>query len=137
MLCLSFFIASGEDIELFVGNCPLLEQLYVRSVHLTSDVEVSGTSLVLKHFDISHNTGNASIKVSAPELTWLTVDDHLGPLSLENNPKLVGMSFTYSSPSTNLVQHFASAVSCCISQLNVLKLNLNRPAVRSARKCLL
>lgn len=136
MLSLCYLILSGEDIELFISSCPLLEGLNVRSGHLTSDVEVSGTSLVLKYLDILHNTGDASIKVSAPKLIRLAVDDQSDQLLLKNNPKLVGLSFTYSSPSTDLVQHFASAVSCCISQLKFLKLNLSSHAVRYACKCL-
>lgn len=59
---------------------------------MTSDLEVVSDSL--RHLDIRSRASRNTIKVSAPNLTWLTVDHHSGMVSLENVPKLVNMNFS-------------------------------------------
>lgn len=115
----------GEDIKFFLRELPLLEQLTICLANLTSDVEVCGASLMLKHLKIVHSKGGKSIKVSAPNLAWLDVD-------FENVPKHVGASLNYTSQSPDTGQHFASAVSCCISQLKTL--DLTRMQLKDIRK---
>ncbi|XP_057808100.1 putative F-box/FBD/LRR-repeat protein At4g13965 [Salvia miltiorrhiza] len=74
-LCLKYFKVSGQAIDSLLRNCPLLEELYIHSSILTSDIVVCGTALALKHFDINVcyglPVGENTIKISAPNLTWL------------------------------------------------------------------
>ncbi|KAL6529156.1 hypothetical protein OROGR_014779 [Orobanche gracilis] len=134
-LCLKCVKVGGEAIRLFVRNCLMLEQLFIHKAVLTSGVEVCGTTLRLKHLDIYCCTGQdslngeSSIKVSAPNLTWLRVDATSQKLSLENISKLIRGDYTCSSPSPDYSKHFASAVFSCISQLRILNLNLLYPKV--------
>ncbi|KAL6505457.1 hypothetical protein OROHE_022836 [Orobanche hederae] len=125
----------GEAIRLFLCNCPLLQQLFIHRAVLTSGVEVCGMTPRLKHLDICSCTvqdyvnGESSIKVSAPNLTWLRVDATSQKLSLENIPKLIRGDYTFTSPSPDYSKNFASAVFSCISQLRILNLNLLYPEV--------
>ncbi|KAL6529157.1 hypothetical protein OROGR_014780 [Orobanche gracilis] len=128
-LCLKCVKVGGEVIRLFLRNCPLLEQLFIRKAVLTSEVEVCGTTLRLKHLDVCSCTGESSVKVSAPNLTWLRLDATSQKLSLENIPKLIRGDYTCTSPSPDYSKHFASAVFSCISQLRILNLNLLYPKV--------
>ncbi|XP_057772291.1 uncharacterized protein LOC130991872 [Salvia miltiorrhiza] len=115
---------SGEDISLFLRNCPLLMELDIRSV-LTSDVHVCGATLELKKLRIRCRT-ETSIKISAPNLISVMVDANRRKLFLENVPKLVSAVFRIQSPKYR-AKHLASAASCIISQLQTLTLNLFYP----------
>ncbi|KAL6577921.1 hypothetical protein OROMI_010249 [Orobanche minor] len=134
-LCLKCVKLGGEAIRLFLCNCPLLQQLFIHRAVLTSEVEVCGMTLRLKHLDICSCTvqdsvnGESSIKVSAPNLTWLRVDATSQKLSLENIPKLIRGDYTFTSPSPDYSKNFPSAVFSCISQLRILNLNLLYPKV--------
>ncbi|KAH6767931.1 hypothetical protein C2S52_000078 [Perilla frutescens var. hirtella] len=124
-LCLRKIKLSGEAVELFLCNCPLLERLIIHAAELMSDVEVcGGASLVLKHLYIHQCSGGKTIKISAPNLIWLSSDDISGSLLLENVPKLVEADFTFTCRSQDTAQHFALAVNSCISQLEILTISL-------------
>ncbi|XP_057788551.1 putative F-box/FBD/LRR-repeat protein At4g13965 [Salvia miltiorrhiza] len=101
-LCLKGFLVSGEVIDSFLRNCPLLKQLDIHSSTLTSDVVICGTALALEELDIYRCAGQYSIQVSAPNLTCLRVH----------------------STSKKLL---ACAVFSCISRLKTLSLTIRRP----------
>ncbi|KAL8039126.1 hypothetical protein ABFX02_10G014700 [Erythranthe guttata] len=115
-------IVSDRAIELFLHNCPLLEQLIVHYSQKISKLEVCGPSLMLKHLEIVHCTGLKSLKVSAPRLTTLNVTV-LKVVLLENVPMLVDLTGSCDDDSISL-RHLISTLSCCISQLESLNLNL-------------
>ncbi|XP_057808135.1 F-box/LRR-repeat protein At3g26922-like [Salvia miltiorrhiza] len=124
-LRLKGFRVSGEAIDSFLCNCPLLEQLYIHGSFLTSDVVVCGTALRLKlfHIDNCYGSSENSIKVSAPNLTWLGVCATL-KLILENIPKLTRAYYTCPFPRPDYTKQFASSVFSCVSRLQNLNLNL-------------
>ncbi|XP_057808461.1 FBD-associated F-box protein At3g52670-like [Salvia miltiorrhiza] len=127
-LCLKHLRVSGEDIKLFLRELPSLELLSICYANLTSHVEVCGATLALKHLEILHCKGGADISVSAPNLTWLCVDDISTLVLPLNVPKLVGAFFTYtSSASIDNVPHLISAISCCKYQLKTLNLTIRYP----------
>ncbi|KAL7106228.1 hypothetical protein ACP275_07G099100 [Erythranthe tilingii] len=110
----------GGDIEFFLRNCPLLEQLIVHSAWTVSKIEVCGPSLVLKHLEIVKCTGLESLKVYAPNLASLRVTSLKG-VSLENVPMLVDATVSCDYDSIS-VKHLLSILSSCISQLETLNL---------------
>lgn len=132
-LCLNHFKVSGEAVKLILRSCPSLEVLSIGSAFFTSDVEVCGSKLVLKHLEVYFHRGNRSLKVSAPNLNWLMVDSSSENLLLENLPKLVGaeLRFGRHNPhSPNSLQNLTSALFRFSSQLEVLNLSLLCPEVR-------
>ncbi|KAL9152938.1 hypothetical protein ABFS82_10G015700 [Erythranthe guttata] len=117
--CIDF---SDGMIEFFLHNCPLLECLVVHESDKTSNLEVCGPSLRLKHLEIVSCFGLKSLKVSAPNLASLTVTSLKG-LLLENIPMLVDVSFSCHDCFISVKRWF-SQLSCCISQLEILCLDV-------------
>ncbi|KAL9153002.1 hypothetical protein ABFS82_10G020200 [Erythranthe guttata] len=114
---------TGEAIEFFLRNCPSLEKLVVTYTSKLSNLEVCGPSLALKHLDLRFCFRLKSVKVSAPNLISLTVPKVEG-LLLENVPALVELSLILTIP-YRAVKKKLSTLSCCISQLEILYLNLD------------
>ncbi|EYU25811.1 hypothetical protein ABFS82_10G078100 [Erythranthe guttata] len=114
----------GGEIELFLRNCPLLEQLIVHTAWNIPTIEVCGPSLVLKHLEIVNCTGLQSLKVYAPNLASLRVTSLKG-VSLENVPMLVDATVSCDYDSIS-VKHLLSVLSSCISQLETLNLVLSK-----------
>lgn len=129
-LCLTCLRVSGEAIKILLRNCLLLEELIICSSVLTSDVEFCGATLMLKHLEVCFCSGEKSVKVYAPNLTFLRADDGSENMLLENVPKLVEADFIFRSQSLDVMQNFASAVFCFSSQLKILNLTLLLPKVR-------
>ncbi|KAL8039165.1 hypothetical protein ABFX02_10G017100 [Erythranthe guttata] len=121
-LTLRYIDMTGGDIECILQNCPLLEQLVVHGAQRMSNLVVCGSSLVLKHLEIVNCEDFISLKVSAPRLTSLTVK-MFEELLLEHVPMLTEVSLRCDSCSISIKRVF-SQLSCCISQLKVLCLEL-------------
>lgn len=115
---------SGEGIELLLRSCPSLEELFIHSVELTSDIEVCGGKL--KRLGIRFATPEKAVKVSAPNLTWLSVDRYIHKkLVLENVPQLVATNFALMSG----IPYYACVLFSITSQLKYLCLTLQSPNV--------
>ncbi|XP_047983531.1 putative F-box/FBD/LRR-repeat protein At4g13965 [Salvia hispanica] len=108
-LSLRSLIMSGEDISLFLKNCPLLRELTIEGSHLTSEVKFCDSTLVLEELRIRKcNIQEYFINISAPNLALVSVDARPGQLWIENVPRLVAVNFAiYSARYT--MQHFTSA----------------------------
>ncbi|XP_042016104.1 F-box/LRR-repeat protein At3g26922-like [Salvia splendens] len=118
----------GEDISLFLINCPLLSELNIKSSSVTSDLHVCGATLALKLLRIwecVYNNGSV-VNISAPNLSQVDVDERIGKLLIENVPRLVVASFNIEGQKYT-VHKFASAVHCFTSNLNTLILYLLYP----------
>ncbi|KAG6408796.1 hypothetical protein SASPL_131819 [Salvia splendens] len=110
---------SGEDISLFLRNCPLLRKLTVISSNLTSDVHVCGQTLMLEYLQLHHcvlSSESSLINISAPHLSEVKIGASPGQLWFKNVPKLVVATFLH---------HFAFQVSCITSQLHKLTLSVS------------
>ncbi|XP_012836058.1 PREDICTED: FBD-associated F-box protein At2g26860-like [Erythranthe guttata] len=116
---------SNGAIELLLDNCPLLEQLTVHRLVKISKLEICGSSLMLKDVEIYNCHSLESIKVSLPRLTALTLS-HVKGLLLENVSMLVNVS-VWSHDDNISMENLFDALSCCISQLETLKLDLFNP----------
>ncbi|KAL6519627.1 hypothetical protein OROHE_017317 [Orobanche hederae] len=97
------FFASNADL-IFQRNCPLLEVLIIYDSYLTSDVEVCGANLVLKHLEVCYSDGCKSLRVSAPNLSRLKLARKIGILFLESVPKLVEVEFGLQNASVDYEQ---------------------------------
>lgn len=88
-ICLSAVNVTGEILEFFIHNCPLLDQLCVKdSIDLVS-LKVVGLSIRLKYLDIQYCNFMKDIEISAPNLLSFK---YYGPkieLRIENVPQLV------------------------------------------------
>ncbi|KAK6120284.1 hypothetical protein DH2020_045975 [Rehmannia glutinosa] len=122
-LSLKFVNVSGEAVEFFLRNCPLLEKLVVRGTEKISNLEVCGPSLMLKHLELCNCYHIKSIMISAPNLTSLSVSILKG-LVLVNVPMLVELSV---SNGIDPIKYLIPALACCISQLEILALQLHNP----------
>ncbi|XP_059657469.1 F-box/LRR-repeat protein At2g42730-like [Cornus florida] len=67
-LCFKFVNISGEILECFVSNCPLLESLHVESSRDLVNLKVVGSSLRLKVLEISFCRHLMDLEVCAPSL---------------------------------------------------------------------
>ncbi|KAK8506132.1 hypothetical protein V6N12_074183 [Hibiscus sabdariffa] len=67
-LCLKHVDVSGQILESFLSNCPLLETLHVSHSKQLTLINVCGSSLRLKHLHISFCKCIKSIEVYAPNL---------------------------------------------------------------------
>lgn len=115
---------TDRAVEFFLNNCPLLEKLVIHRSGKMSKLEVCGSSLMLKHLEIFLCMGLKSLKVSAPSLTSLRTTTSEG-LLLENVPMLVDVFLNCREDESSLRRIF-STLSCCISQLEILRLRLIR-----------
>ncbi|KAL7115645.1 hypothetical protein ACP275_04G195000 [Erythranthe tilingii] len=114
---------SDGDINFFLDNCPLLEQLIVHESEKVLHLEICGSSLKLKHLEIVLCSKLESLKVSVPGLTSLRVTS-LDGLLIENVPMLVDVSVRCGDDCAP-IRHLFDALSCCVSQLQTLSLVLD------------
>ncbi|GFP85260.1 hypothetical protein PHJA_000669700 [Phtheirospermum japonicum] len=118
---------AGEIIDFFLRSCPLLEQLVVHDASKISDLNICG-ALALTHLGIIYCLNVNSIKVSAPNLTSLKVTS-VEALLLENVPKLVEV-YVCCGREEVYVHKLVPALHCCLSQLEILTLDLLVETVR-------
>ncbi|KAL7095438.1 hypothetical protein ACP275_10G023900 [Erythranthe tilingii] len=122
-LSLKFVTVTREAIEFFLNNCPFLEKFIVHHTKSMSKLEICGSSLALKHLELCYFFGLDSVRISAPNLTSLTIRV-FSELILENVPMLdelrVGCGYSDFS-----VKKLLPAYSAYISQLKSLTLFLN------------
>lgn len=130
-LSLKCVAVNDEDIKFILLSCPLLEQLIVHDSNELLDLEVCGSSLVLKHLEIFFCSNLIRVKVSAPYLTSLTIM-RLKELILENVPMLAVVSISCGGIDISFGD-LVNGLSCCISQLENLTLLVN-PKVRTIER---
>lgn len=108
-------------------NCTALQQLSIHGSGDLVNVNISGKSLVLKYFEIVFCFGVKSIEITDSNLESFS---YLGPgitIKLNNLPKLEEISIGegYSGFENNVF----GQISCCISHLQILTLDIYRPEV--------
>ncbi|KAL6519626.1 hypothetical protein OROHE_017316 [Orobanche hederae] len=113
--------------KIFLRNCRLLELLSI-FFSLLSDIEVCGTTLVLKHLEVCASDACKSLRVSAPNLSRLKLTGKVRRLFFESVPKLVDVEFDFRKTSIDYAQVVASALFHLSSQLEFLKLTLPCPS---------
>lgn len=119
-LTLEDFVTSGEAIERFLQNSPLLERL-VLNIDLTSNLVIVGGGN-LNYLELGVRDP-FSIKVSAPKLTCFRCDSATSVLLLEDIPNLVDASIELGTLDT--LDCLANAT----SNLEILNILLDHPQV--------
>ncbi|KAL8039137.1 hypothetical protein ABFX02_10G015400 [Erythranthe guttata] len=115
---------TDEDIDFFLRNCPLLEQLIVHGSEKISKLEICGSSLRLKHLDMHCCYNMKSLEISVPSITSLAVPI-LERLLIKNVPMLVEMFVNCAGDTINF-RNLSSALSGgCVSQLKILRLRMS------------
>lgn len=123
-LCLKHVDIRDETIEFLLRNCLSLEKLVVVGTNEQLNLEVHGSSLVLKHLEIVACSKLKSVKVySAPKLTKLVIP-RVDELLLVNVPMLVEVIDEYSLPYAFCVDNMLPSFPSFISRLEVLNLKM-------------
>ncbi|KAK8654187.1 hypothetical protein V6N13_128160 [Hibiscus sabdariffa] len=93
-LCLKHVDVSGQILESFLSNCPLLETLHVSHSKQLTHINVCGSSLRLKHLHISFCKCIKSIEVYAPNLVSFAYrgSEHVH-IDLKYVPQLCDVSY--------------------------------------------
>ncbi|GFP93083.1 hypothetical protein PHJA_001452600 [Phtheirospermum japonicum] len=118
---------ADQDVEFYLRSFPLLEHLDIDHALKISNLNIYGV-LGLKHLDILYCFRVKSIKVSAPNLTSLRVTS-VETLLLENVPKLVEV-YVCCGHEEVYAHKLVPALHCCMSQLEILMLNLSIKTVK-------
>ncbi|CAI9106877.1 OLC1v1006117C1 [Oldenlandia corymbosa var. corymbosa] len=120
---------SGGVLEFFLHNCPFLEYMLVDSSGGLKELKVVGPSLALKHLVIIYCAYLLSLVVRDTNIVSLTTTSGYS-LVLENVPMLVDVHVAGTPTGTgrwsraNFVEKAISWISCCLSKLEALTLEL-------------
>lgn len=120
-ICLSAVSVTGEILEFFIHNCPLLDELCVKdSIDLVS-LKVVGSSVRLKSLDIQYCSFMKDIEISTPNLFSFK---YYGPkieLRIENVPQLVELSVRADHTVEDMF--LVAPLICYFPQLTMLELD--------------
>ena len=126
-----------EVIEYFLANCPKLERLSVCGSRHLVKLSVSGSSLSLKHLEVVYCTCLKYVDIFDTSLisfkyVGLDID-----LFIENVPLLVDLYIGVGKGNLDkpFLDDYLSQFSCCLSQLQVLTLELIDGFVVSISLC--
>ncbi|KAF7129500.1 hypothetical protein RHSIM_Rhsim10G0000100 [Rhododendron simsii] len=124
-LSLKFINVTGELVEHFLCNCPLLERLCVRGSKQLSKLRVVGPSLRLKFLEISACDCLESVDIYAPNLaSFICLEMHARTQILVSYAPLL-VDVTLGMPTVSLgtiKRYFFKLESLCFSQLESLTL---------------
>ncbi|KAG5526946.1 hypothetical protein RHGRI_028026 [Rhododendron griersonianum] len=124
-LSLKFINVTGELVEHFLCNCPLLERLCVRGSKQLSKLRVIGPSLRLKFLEISACDCLESVDIYAPNLaSFICLEMHARTQILVSYaPLLVDVTLGMPTVSLGTIErYFFKLESLCFSQLESLTL---------------
>ncbi|ESR66164.1 hypothetical protein CICLE_v10008333mg [Citrus x clementina] len=120
-ICLSAVNVTGEILEFFIHNCPLLDELCVKdSIDLVS-LKVVGSSVRLNSLDIQYCSFMKDIEISTPNLFSFK---YYGPkieLHIENVPQLVELSVRADHTVEDMF--LVAPLVCYFPQLTMLELD--------------
>ncbi|XP_062006521.1 uncharacterized protein LOC133723647 [Rosa rugosa] len=127
---------TGEILEHFLSNCPFLEWLTVNASRNLGNFRVVGPSIALKYLVIKYcpqesiQKPNETIRICDTNLVSFTFIGGERDLLLTNVPFLVEVSISEYDLRTELITLVFSQLSCCLSQLQILTLDIT-PSVSS------
>nr|XP_028945228.1 putative F-box/FBD/LRR-repeat protein At4g13965 [Malus domestica] len=134
VLHFQFVDVTGEVLEYFLSNCPVLERLTVHSAFTNLvNLRVIGPSVALKYLDIKFCPYLQTIEICDANLLSLDYEGSAINMLVSNVPLLVevsiSMSLDFAVDGDDGEIYFKSVevpftqLSCCLSQLEVLKLD--------------
>ncbi|KAK8654192.1 hypothetical protein V6N13_128165 [Hibiscus sabdariffa] len=126
-LCLKHVDVSGQVLEYFLLNCPLLETLHVSHSKQLTHINVCGSSLRLKHLHISFCKCIKSIEVYAPNLVSF---EYRGlervHIDLKYVPQLCDVSYA-GQWETRQVFELRKSIPSCLATSQLVNLSLHIP----------
>ncbi|KAK6920786.1 FBD domain [Dillenia turbinata] len=121
-LCLKWLDVSGEVIQSFLHNFPLLEHVVVQGTSEMTDLKVVGSSLRLKHLELTRCSKLCNIQIVAPNLVSLKCDwPQSTKVDLWDAPRLIDLC-TYRGE--ELLSNGLVSSARIFSQLETLTLDL-------------
>ncbi|PQQ10357.1 F-box/LRR-repeat protein [Prunus yedoensis var. nudiflora] len=122
VLHFNFVDVAEEVIECFLSNCPVLERLSVFHSPNLINLRVVGPSIALKYLVIRRCNSLESIEICDANLVSLSYVGNEISLLLRNVPLLVEVSISEDCICNNFIEVAFTQLSCCLSQLEILKL---------------
>lgn len=119
-LVLRSIIIATEVLECFLHSCPFLENLHVCRLRGLKSISVSGSTLALKHLDVSNCSKLENIDISAPKLLTFRYEGKPIPLHIRN-ASLVSVSVA--GGRTDPLAYAFNFVSDYVSHLEYLHLS--------------
>lgn len=125
-LCFSNVNVSGEHIEFFLFNCPVLEEVCVERSHHLVDLKVTGSSLRLKHLEIKLCHSINLVEISASNLESLIYRTPNVRLHIKYAPRLVNVCVSggYGARMHDPIPACFAPISSYLFQLETLTLHL-------------
>ncbi|BBH09832.1 F-box/RNI-like superfamily protein [Prunus dulcis] len=114
---------TDKVFEYFLSNCPVLERLTVHETKSLVNLRVVRPSVALMHLVIGICLGLQSVEICDANLVSFVCKNCENVL-LSNVPLLVEVSMSNLSSPRAFIELFSRQLSCCLSQLEILKLNI-------------
>lgn len=138
VLHLTNVVVTGEVLDCLLSNCQVLERLTVRATRNLVYIRVVGPLIPLKYLVIRACFGLKSIEIRDTNLVSFTYKGNAIDVLLSNVPLLVEVSLSEFSNSIGITDFFSLAstqLSCCLSQLETLRLDTHRSGLVSISIC--
>lgn len=138
VLHLTNVVVTGEVLDCLLSNCQVLERLTVRATRNLVYIRVVGPLIPLKYLVIRSCFGLKSIEIRDTNLVSFSYKGNAIDVLLSNVPLLVEVSLSEYSNSIGITNFFSLAstqLSCCLSQLETLRLDTYHSGLVSISIC--
>ncbi|CAL8172505.1 unnamed protein product [Prunus armeniaca] len=115
---------TGEVVEFFLSNCPLLERLSLDVVKNLVNLRVVGPSIALKYLEIKYCQRLKNIEICDANIVSFIYCGSLIHLHLKNVPLLVDVTYYKWYAYAEFTRIVFSQFSPCLSHLKILKLDI-------------
>ncbi|PRQ41691.1 putative F-box domain, leucine-rich repeat domain, L domain-containing protein [Rosa chinensis] len=120
---------TGEVLEDFLANCPLLERLSVDSTEHLVNLRVVGSSIALKYLVIQDCDNLESIEIRDVNIvSFIYCGYHSTNLLISNVPLLSEVTVSKEYCQKDFVRVVFTQLSCCLSNIVILKLHIQGAA---------
>ncbi|ONH98373.1 hypothetical protein PRUPE_7G247200 [Prunus persica] len=115
---------TGEVVEFFLSNCPLLERLSLDVAKNLVNLRVVGPSIALKYLEIKYCQRLRNIEICDSNIVSFIYCGSLIPLHLKNVPLLVDVTYYKWKAYAEFTRIVFSQFSPCLSHIEILKLDI-------------
>lgn len=122
VLSLKSMCVSGEDVDYFLSNAPVLERLEVYDSPKLAHIRVSGKSLALKHLGIGRCRKLESVEICHVNIVSLYLHDAPSNIIFRNVHSLVELDVGLPWARTG-IRDFRKKFRNCLSQIKVLRMD--------------
>ncbi|PRQ41695.1 putative F-box domain, FBD domain, leucine-rich repeat domain, L domain-containing protein [Rosa chinensis] len=120
---------TGEVLEYFLSNCPLLERLSVTSAKDLFNLRVVGSSIALKYLVILNCSNLETIEIRDVNIvSFIYCGFRSTNLLISNVPLLSRVTVSKECWQKDFISVVFAQLSCCLSNLEILKLHIQGAA---------